>query len=176
MNIEAPRGVLSRPPLAITRESIFNTIGEGIAGKSVLDLFAGSGSLGIESLSRGARSAHFVDSARRCVGIISRNLRNLGVEDVCQLARTDALTFTKDWAGEAFDFVFVDPPFLSDRAQQVLSALCTSAAAGAGTLVIIRSHWRQSLVMPPCFTILKRRKFGESVVHFLVKGEGRSLV
>ena len=65
ISIEAPRGLLSRPPLAVIREAIFNIIGRRIEGKSVLDLFAGSGSLGIEALSRGASVVHFVDQSRR---------------------------------------------------------------------------------------------------------------
>ena len=63
--IEAPRGLLSRPPLAIIRESVFNIMGPEAEGKAVLDLFSGSGSLGIEALSRGASRVHFVDSSPR---------------------------------------------------------------------------------------------------------------
>ena len=169
MTIEAPRGVLSRPPLAIIRESIFNIFGPDIEGKSILDLYAGSGSLGIEAISRGASKAHFVDSARRCVDMIRRNVQKLGISDACTVSRQDVVKFIRGWQGEGFDLVFVDPPFLSGRLGEVLVFLGTSKIVKDGTQVVARSHWREDVPIPQGYAVVKRRKFGENVVIFLTR-------
>jgi 16S rRNA (guanine(966)-N(2))-methyltransferase RsmD len=170
-SIEAPRGLLSRPPLAIIRESVFNILGPPIEGKRILDLFAGSGSLGIEALSRGARQAHFVDSSKRCAKMIKRNAANLGISDMCVVTRQDALEFVRQWQREPFDVVFVDPPFLSGKAVEVLAALPSSQAGSEKTVVVVRLHWREEGPIPETYSLLRRRKFGESVVLFLERAK-----
>ncbi len=165
--IEAPRGVLSRPPLAIIRESVFNILADSVEGTAVLDLFAGSGSLGIEALSRGAERAHFVDSSRRSVDMIGRNVEKLGVSQICRVTRLDSLEFIRSWQGEPFDLVFIDPPFLSGQVDDVLSGLSSSRVLSPGTIVVLRTHWRENPFIPDTLSEIKRRKFGESVVIFL---------
>ncbi|MFH1312803.1 MAG: 16S rRNA (guanine(966)-N(2))-methyltransferase RsmD [Candidatus Eisenbacteria bacterium] len=167
MTIEAPRGLLSRPPLAVIRESVFNIIGPSIDGRGVLDLFAGSGSLGIEALSRGAARVHFVDSSRRSVEIIARNVRKLGVMETCTVTRDDVLGFIRKYDGPPFDLVFVDPPFLSGKVAETLAALHTSEAISEHTMVVARVHWREQFPFPETYSLVKKRKFGESVVFFL---------
>ena len=165
--IEAPRGVLSRPPLAVIREAVFNIIGPEIEGRSILDLFAGSGSLGFEALSRGAARVHFVDSARRCAQMLARNSRKLGVSSLCTVARQDAVEFVRDWQGMPFDFIFVDPPFLSGKAEETLLAASGTHVLAPGALVVVRVHWREVFALPEYLVQVKKRKFGESVVMFL---------
>jgi 16S rRNA (guanine966-N2)-methyltransferase len=172
--IEAPRGVLSRPPLAIIRESVFNILADSVEGTRVLDLFAGSGSLGIEALSRGAAKAHFVDAASRSVEMIGRNVEKLGVSDLCGVTRLDSLDFVRSWQGEPFDLVFVDPPFLSGQIDDVLAGLPASRILSTGAMVVCRTHWRENPVIPGTLSEVKRRKFGESVVRFL-RCEGGTL-
>jgi 16S rRNA (guanine966-N2)-methyltransferase len=167
--VEAPRGVLSRPPLSIIRESVFNSIGDGIQGKRVLDLFAGSGSLGIEAISRGAGHVHFVDSARRCAEMIERNARNLGIEGLCEVSRQDAANFVRGWQGGAFDFIFMDPPFLSGKVEETLGAFDSVGAFSDGTLLVARIHWREHLNLPGGVRIARTRKFGDSLVLFIRK-------
>lgn len=165
--IEAPRGLLSRPPLAVIRESVFNIIGPSIETGNVLDLFAGSGSLGIEAVSRGAAGAHFVDSSRRCVKMISRNLAKLGISDICTVTRRDAIEFIRQWQGPPFDVVFIDPPFLSGKVAEALSVLRPSRVGSGSTLVVARIHWREQFPIPETYSLFKKRKFGESLVLFL---------
>jgi 16S rRNA (guanine966-N2)-methyltransferase len=167
--IEAPRGLLSRPPLAIIRESVFNVLGQELGETRVLDLFSGSGSLGFEALSRGALRAHFVDAAARSVKMIERNAAALGVTDSCVIVRGDAAGFVQAWDGDAFDFVFIDPPFLSGKAAPVLAAMQTSAAVSEGTVVVVRVHRRETLDVPGTLRIIKERRFGESLVFFITK-------
>ena len=172
--IEAPRGVLSRPPLAIIRESVFNILADSVEGMRVLDLFAGSGSLGIEALSRGAGQAHFVDSSGRSVDMIERNIKKLGVSDDCRVSRLDSMDFVRSWKGEPFDIVFVDPPFLSGLVDDVLAGLTASPVLSPGAIVVLRTHWRENPVIPEALAEMKRRKFGESVVRFL-RSDGGAL-
>ena len=168
--IQAPRGLLSRPPLAIIRESVFNVLGGAVEGSSVLDLFAGSGSLGMECLSRGASGVHFVDNSRRSVNMIKRNAESLDVAGSCMIAKDDAARFVAAWDGDAFDIVFVDPPFLSGKAGEVLSAMRTSSAVSHETVVIVRVHRRETLDVPPNFRVFKERRFGENLVLFMNRG------
>jgi 16S rRNA (guanine966-N2)-methyltransferase len=170
--IEAPRGLLSRPPLAIIRESVFNIMGQDVEGKTVLDLFAGSGSMGIEALSRGASRVHFVDASTRSVKMIRRNVEALGVADSCAIVKDDAAGFVQAWDGAGFDMVFVDPPFLSGKATPVLSAMQTSSAVSAETVVVLRLHRRETVEVPSAFRIFKERRFGENLVLFIARGQG----
>jgi 16S rRNA (guanine(966)-N(2))-methyltransferase RsmD len=172
LTIEAPRGVLSRPPLAIIRESVFNILADSVEGTRVLDLFAGSGSLGIEALSRGAGRAHFVDSSKRSVEMIGRNVEKLGISDACSITRLGSLDFVRSWHGQPFDLVFVDPPFLSGLIDDILGHLPASGVLSPGAVVVCRTHWREDPLIPEALSEVKRRKFGESVVRFLRNGEG----
>jgi len=167
--VEAPRGVLSRPPLSIIRESVFNILGQSVEGKRVLDLFAGSGSLGIEAISRGAAEVQFVDSARRCADMIERNTRGLGIADACRIARQDAAEFVRTCKDGPFDLVFVDPPFLSGRAEEVLAALAATSLVSDATVTIVRTHWRERINLPTELQVTRQRKFGDSVVAFVKK-------
>jgi 16S rRNA (guanine966-N2)-methyltransferase len=168
-SIEAPRGLLSRPPLAIIRESVFNVLGQAVEGKTVLDLFAGSGSLGIESLSRGASRVHFVDDSARAVRMIRHNVESLGVGGHCLTVREDATKFLHSWDGEAFDIIFVDPPFLSGKAASAITAMQTSSAVSGQTVIIVRVHRREVLDVPDSFRTFKQRRFGENHVLFIAR-------
>ncbi len=167
--IDAPRGLLSRPPLAIIRESVFNALGDAIRGARVLDLFAGSGSLGIESLSRGASYAHFVDNTRRCFEMIRRNLEALELQSLSDVVRQDAVKFILDWRGEPFDIIFIDPPFLSGKAEDALRALASSSVSKKTSIIIARIHKRERIDPPAGLSLLKQRRFGDSLVLFLKK-------
>jgi 16S rRNA (guanine966-N2)-methyltransferase len=167
--IEAPRGLLSRPPLAIIRESVFNIMGQDAEGKTVLDLFAGSGSMGIEALSRGASRVRFVDASARSVKMIRRNAESLGVTDSCVIVKDDAAGFVQAWDGEGFDLIFVDPPFLSGKATPVLSAMQVSSAVSRETVVVVRLHRRETLEVPAGFRVFKERRFGENLVLFIAR-------
>jgi 16S rRNA (guanine966-N2)-methyltransferase len=168
-NIDAPRGLLSRPPLALIRESVFNMLGDWVVGRSVLDLFAGSGSLGIEALSRGAGRLESVDTAARCVRMVRRNLAGLELAEAATVSRRSAADFVRSWNGERFDLIFIDPPFLSGGVQEVLGCLGSADILADDGFVVARHHRREAVEVPGAFELIKQRKFGESVVIFLRK-------
>lgn len=118
--IEVPRGNSTRPTSDRVREALFSMLGP-LSGERVLDLFAGSGALGIEAVSRGAGIAVFVDRASAAAGCVSRNLDALGLE--ASVLRLDWMIALTDLArrGEVFDLVFVDPPYAN--AAEVFGAL-----------------------------------------------------
>jgi 16S rRNA (guanine966-N2)-methyltransferase len=108
--LSTPAGAATRPTADRVREALFSILGP-LDGERVLDLFAGSGALGIEALSRGAQSAVFVDSDRRAIVAIRRNLEAIGVS--AGVRRRDALAYLRDASERPFDLVFLDPPYSS---------------------------------------------------------------
>lgn len=117
--LHAPPGRDTRPTSDRVREALFQMLGP-LDGLHVLDLFAGSGALAIEALSRGAASAVLVDDDPRAVATIRRNLEPLGVD--ARVHRADALTFLRGWKGPPFDLVLADPPYSS--APRLAGDLC----------------------------------------------------
>lgn len=148
----------TRPTSDRVREALFSILGD-VSGLRVLDLFAGSGALGIEALSRGAAGATFVDSSRAAAGVIRANLAALGIE--AAVVRGDALRFLDGAYGEPpFDLVFADPPY--DSAVRLASALAERlpAITAQHALIVTESHKREPLLLP--FELLRERTYGDT--------------
>ena len=105
--LKSPKGI--RPAQSKVRKAIFDTL-QNIKGKKILDVFAGSGSLGFEALSRGAKSCIFVDRSKSCIRTIKENARSLGVEKEVRILGMDFKEFLKI-NREKFDIIFIDPPY-----------------------------------------------------------------
>ena len=111
--LKAPRGTDTRPITDMIKEALFNVIGDNIVGASLLDLFAGSGSVGIEALSRGAQMVIFIDNHIKSVNTIRENLSNCGFKEDYELYRNDvfrALEILRQRQIK-FDYIYADPPF-----------------------------------------------------------------
>jgi len=125
--LKAPRGMVTRPTTARVRHSIFSRLGSrlDLGGRKVLDLFAGSGSLGIEALSRGAAHTTFVDSSPDSAATIRRNLDELGLAARGTIVAAQVRRALDDLAlrGERFDLVFIDAPYRDDFTAEVLDRL-----------------------------------------------------
>jgi 16S rRNA (guanine966-N2)-methyltransferase len=152
----APRGARTRPTADRVREALFSMLGE-VGGARVLDLYAGSGALGIEALSRGAKSATFVDRDPRAIAAIERNLASLGLE--APVARQDVLRFLARTDG-AFDLVFCDPPY--DSATRLAGPLAERLPAliAEDARIVTESDKRNPLVLP--FPLLVERTYGDT--------------
>jgi 16S rRNA (guanine966-N2)-methyltransferase len=161
-----------RPTAALVRESLFNIIGSGIGGSSVLDLCAGSGSVGIEALSRGAASCVFVDNHQTSVSLIHRNLEELGLKSRSLVFRRSAVGVVAELGRRTLDFdvVFFDPPYDSDIVLPCLRSSKWRAIMRARGRVFIEH--RRDLVLPPMegWREESRRTFGETVLMEL-RGE-----
>jgi 16S rRNA (guanine966-N2)-methyltransferase len=154
--LAAPRGTRTRPTADRVREALFSMLGD-VGGARVLDLYAGSGALGIEALSRGADSAVFVERDARAVAAIERNLAAVGVE--ANVVRQDVVRFLARADG-AFDLVFCDPPYdsaagLAGPLAEHLPALCAEDAR-----IVTESDKRNPLVLP--FPLLVERAYGDT--------------
>lgn len=109
--IQSPEGKLTHPMSDRVRGSLFNIIGEEIIGADVLDIFAGTGSLGIESISRGAKSATFIERDRLAIKILQENIELLGIDDKTTTVRIGASTWIDKNQGNIYDVIFADPPY-----------------------------------------------------------------
>ncbi len=109
----APKGTATRPTSDRAKESLFSILGDRVLGSAVLDLYAGSGALGIEALSRGASRAVFVDAERAAIEAIGRNVEAAGFSDRTTITQAPAETILRDLADEGarFDLIFLDPPY-----------------------------------------------------------------
>lgn len=130
--LRSPRGGGTRPTASRIREAWFSALGDAVDSARVLDLFAGSGALGLEALSRGAVHAHFVESNRRAADAIRENIRRLGVEDRATLVVRDVFAFIggPGHRTERFDIALADPPYDSDAAVRLVARFQTEPFAG----------------------------------------------
>jgi 16S rRNA (guanine966-N2)-methyltransferase len=152
----APRGTRTRPTADRVREALFSMLGD-VGDARVLDLYAGSGALGIEALSRGAASAVFVDSDPRAVAAIERNLTAIGVE--ATVSRQDVMRYLGRADGP-FELVFCDPPY--DSASRLAAPLAErlSVLTAEDARIVTESDKRNPLELP--FPLLVEREYGDT--------------
>jgi len=168
--IDMPKGVEIRPTQDKVREAIFNILGD-ISGKSVLDLFAGSGAFGIESLSRGASKAVFVENNIRCMQTIEKNLESLQISsdqyDVIKMSALRAI-YDLEIKGLKYDIVFMDPPYHKDLAKNCLINLDSCDILSQFATVVVE-HYRLDELDFDLETLVsyKERMYGDTVVTFL---------
>ena len=153
--LATPPGRGTRPTADRVREALFSMLGD-VSGAHVLDLFAGSGALGIEALSRGAASAAFVESDARAAAVVRRNLDSLGLR--AEVRRQDALRFLAAAEG-SFDLVLADPPY--DSASRIAGPLAERlpGVLAEGGRIVTESDKRIPLELP--FRLLRERTYGD---------------
>lgn len=166
--IFAPRGLDTRPTGDRVREAVFNLVGP-VDGAAVLDLYAGSGALGLEALSRGAESAVFVESDRGACRTIKRNLDKLGL-DGAEIACRDALSFLVS-EGRRFDLILVDPPYDVVESVAVRLALYLPALLAENGLVVLESSSREEPRLPP-LELRTSRRYGSVRVSLFESADG----
>jgi 16S rRNA (guanine966-N2)-methyltransferase len=155
--LQAPKGTRTRPTADRVREALFSMLGD-VTGARVLDLYAGSGALGIEALSRGAASATFVDRDPRAVAAIRGNLEAVGTQQ--EVRRQDALRFLARAGAGPFDLVFLDPPYDSaGRLEDSLSERLTRILSDHARIVT-ESHKRTPLELR--LPLVRERTYGDT--------------
>lgn len=139
VRLKAPKGLSTRPTSDRVKESLFNILGARVANRRVLDLFAGTGSLGLEAISRGAAGAVLVDRATG--DVLQDNAEHAKLSDLARIVRGDVFTALTRLAadGETFDLVFCDPPYGKGLWERALTALDGSPLLSEGALVIVES-------------------------------------
>jgi 16S rRNA (guanine(966)-N(2))-methyltransferase RsmD len=168
--LKAPPGMNTRPVTDRIKESLFNIIALGIEGAMLLDLFAGSGSVGIEALSRKAKWVCFVDNNREAVKTIKANLDRCGFSGDYQVLRNDVFKAVEALRrrGLRFDYIYVDPPFTQEKIfDLIMDALDKAELLNEKGIVIIRAPRKKSL--PESLDGLERYRlnhYGESSLHY----------
>lgn len=119
--LQAPKGDQARPTADRVREAWFSILGGAVPGARVLDLFAGSGALGLEALSRGAASADFVERHRLSLAALRKNIETLDVGADTRVHPTDAIRFAQALLPNAYDVAFADPPYATAHAQELVT-------------------------------------------------------
>ncbi len=166
LHLVAPKG--ARPTTDRTKEALFSSLGPGpVEGATVLDLYAGSGALGIEALSRGAAHVRFVDRDRRAADAIRANLATTGFADRGVVSTTAAASFLRDRPGEApFGLVFVDPPYdqpAPDTAA-VLAALTGPDWLRAGATIVLECRVEHRPELPAGWRVARERAYGDTLL------------
>jgi 16S rRNA (guanine966-N2)-methyltransferase len=165
----APRGTATRPITDRVKETLFGILGAQVIDARVLDLYAGSGSVGIEALSRGAASSEFVEHDRLAVAAIRENLNRAGVAEEASVHQMDVLRYLERSADDRFNLVFVDPPYEERAILAPLERLLARLAPGA--VVVVKHHWRTAIPEPSGLTRWRERRFGETTLTFLVAND-----
>lgn len=139
--LKTPEGMDTRPTTDRIKETLFNMIQDGLYGCRFLDLFSGSGAIGIEALSRGAKCSVFVENSPRAVEVIRENLRTTRLEAKAMVMACDALTAVGrlEQRGLSFDFIFMDPPYNCLHERQVLERLSRSSLVTEDTVIIVEA-------------------------------------
>jgi 16S rRNA (guanine966-N2)-methyltransferase len=175
--LAAFRGLDIRPTSDLVREAIFDLVGQDWKGAKVLDLFAGTGSLGIEALSRGASWALFIDSSRKSIDLVKKNLKICGFEGRGFTFRGDLAEglpkkpFRKE---KKIHLVFVDPPYEKGLVNSVLLDLTGKDLLGVFSTVVVETRKNEALLedVGP-LQLVKSRTYGETKIHiFYREGEG----
>lgn len=167
--LAAPAGQDTRPTTDLVKEAVFSVIQFEVEGAHVLDLFAGTGQMGIEALSRGAASAVFVDSARQAAAVIKQNVETCGFADRSRAYLMDANTYLSACA-ETFDLAFVDPPYQKGLAEVLLPLVAKHMAAG-GVILCETQRGEQLPETAGTYRLHKQYRYGKTLVHLYRSGE-----
>ncbi len=164
-----PGGGKTRPAMDKVKGSTFNIIAALVQDSRFLDLFAGSGNLGIEALSRGGSFAAFVDASRDCTRTIQENLQITALADRAEVYTMDCLKFLKSRSfAQPFDVVFIDPPYLKGLLEPLLDYLPQCPSFNRETLFIIERQKKDQIGLQtrPEYVQVDERNFGDTVLTF----------
>jgi 16S rRNA (guanine(966)-N(2))-methyltransferase RsmD len=165
-----PRSQSLRPTSDRVKESIFNILQDEIVGKVVLDLFAGTGNLGIEALSRGAKKTIFVEKGRQALRLIQRNLTQFGLEERSEILPKDAIRAIGilKQRGESFDLILMDPPYQKGLIQKTLMKLNSYPIYHKDSILVIEHDRREPLsTVMDGWNLIRQRRIGDTVISFL---------
>ena len=166
-----------RPTSDRVREALFATLGD-VTGAKVLDLYAGTGALGIEALSRGAEHATFVDRSARSLEAVRANLEALDLNERARVVRGDAAGVLRRWSrapapgSSGFDLALLDPPYDAGALESVLAELVRAGVLAAGATVVVESTKRHSLGPVDGLVAVDRREYGDTTITRLVPSSG----
>ncbi|MBP5249152.1 MAG: 16S rRNA (guanine(966)-N(2))-methyltransferase RsmD [Lachnospiraceae bacterium] len=164
-----------RPTTDITKETLFNILNPYIPGCSFLDLFSGTGAIGIEAMSRGAEKVVFVDNARDSLSCIKDNLKHTGLIDDARIIANDAVSAVVilEGEGKAFDVIFMDPPYDNELEKRVLERLSGSVLVNDDTVIVVEASKKTDMSYLPDlgFYVFKEKDYKNNKHVFIRKRE-----
>ncbi|WP_288427697.1 16S rRNA (guanine(966)-N(2))-methyltransferase RsmD [uncultured Agrobacterium sp.] len=168
--LAAPRSNAIRPTIDRTRESLFNILShaypESLEGTRILDVFAGTGAVGLEALSRGCRVALFVENGVEGRGLLWENIDALGLHGRARILRRDATKLGGVNNIEPFDLLFADPPYGYGHGEKAFQAAHLGGWLVPGALAILEEQGDALIAVDPVFKLLESRTFGDTKMHF----------
>lgn len=165
--LQALPGLTTRPTRSMVREAAFNLLAGNVQDAQILDLFAGSGALGLEAISRGAKAAVFCDKDRKAIQVVKDNAQALGEYDNCRFLQMDWQAALLQLENKAqFDLVFLDPPYGMDI-EQVLAALARHDLLAPGAMLLVEAGTDHLPGFPPGYDMVKQRSYGQSTLTVL---------
>jgi 16S rRNA (guanine966-N2)-methyltransferase len=167
LHLQTPKGVEIRPTQDRIKQAIFSSLGELVFDAQVLDLYAGTGALGLEALSRGASEATFVEVNKKCVDCIQKNLEHCRLTG--RVIKSDATTFLKGASRPSFNLVFADPPYVKDQSRSSAESEVTLLRPWLHPQAIVVWEYfsGQELTTPNWTELLFNRSYGETGVVIL---------
>jgi len=161
--LREPVGDSIRPTSDYVKESVFNIIQFDIEGRRVLDLFAGTGQIGIEALSRGAKSAVFIDSSSQAINLIKANLEHCKFLDISSVRAMDALRYLGN--DEKFDLIYIDPPYNTELAESALLKIVEFDKMNINGIILTESSRDKVLPdLPPPYELVKAYMYGSKKI------------
>lgn len=163
----SPRHPQLRPTSDRVKQALFDYLNPWIADAAVLDLFSGSGNLGLEALSRGAKLAVLVDHSTDAIRLITKNATSLGFISQCQIVRQDVFRYLKlaARAGQQFDLIFADPPYAFADYIMLIESISSGNILMAGGIFILEHHARQAIDAPETLLVRETtRIFGDTAI------------
>ncbi len=170
--LQTPEGMHTRPTTDRVKESVFNIIQWDIEGRRVLDLFGGSGQLGLEAVSRGAESCVIVDGDRSAQKAIEANIKNCGFEKRCQLVKGDSFQFLQRQRKNSYHLIFLDPPYGGELLNRALADICRIDILTEGGIIVCESAVADALE-PVCapYRVVKQYTYGHTMVTTVTREE-----
>ncbi len=169
--LHAPKGSDIRPTSDRLREAVFNILAhaydDAVDGARVLDVFAGTGALGLEALSRGARSAVFIDISAEARALIRRNLEAAGIMGLARISKRDAAHLGPAGQQGGFTLAFLDPPYGRNLADKALKSLAKGGWLADGALVLVEERSGVDIHLPPGYRERERRPYGDTEILIL---------
>jgi len=169
--LRAVPGTSTRPTADRVRQSLFDLLGQRMDGLTVLDLYAGTGALGLEAISRGAVRAVLIEKDARACGVIHGNVADLRVEEEVQVIRGELPLVLQSLRGQTFDLVFSDPPYALHAGQAIVDAVQNLLAPGA-RLVLEMERREPVPVLPEGLSLADERRYGDTLVRVVAKAAG----
>ncbi|MFZ3151262.1 MAG: 16S rRNA (guanine(966)-N(2))-methyltransferase RsmD [Anaerolineaceae bacterium] len=171
LHLKTVPGDTTRPITDLVKEALFNILGDEIQDAKILDLFGGTGAVGIEALSRGATSVVFLDKSGQAVKTIQQNLETTHLSDFAKVVRTDAFGYLSAWTDQVFDLIYIAPPQYKQMWQKAMNLLDEqpSLLDTEGQIIVQINPLEWTEILLTNFRVFDQRKYGDTLLVFFEK-------